>query len=302
MRSGRRTESGPTRTTAAAPTTRSSGMTADAIRMARPGGARTPGQSRSVVRRQDLVGGRRWRAARRPAPRPGPRRGSRPTAGERRSRSASSSRTSAQVKSSCWRARLAARPSSPRCSRCPSTRFHTSSTPTSVRPGAGHHRRRPGALAVHEAQRAGELAGRGAGLLLAVAVGLVHRDHVGDLEDALLDALELVAGAGQGEEEERVDHAGDGDLGLPDADRLDQHHVVRRRLEHRHRLAGGAGDAAERAGGRARAGCRRPGRWPAGPSGSCRRGPSRRCGRWTGRPRARRPGAPPRSAGCRAPR
>ena len=80
--------------------------------------------------------------------------------------------------------------------------------------------------AAHQPQRAGQLPGRGPGLLLAVAVGLVDRDHVGDLEDALLDALELVAGAGQGEEQERVDHPGDGDLGLADADGLDQHHVV----------------------------------------------------------------------------
>ena len=117
---------------------------------------------------------------------------------------------------------------------------------------AGHHRRRPLAAAAHQPQRAGQLAGGRPGLLLAVAVGLVDRDHVGDLEDALLDALELVAGAGQGEEEEGVDHAGHGDLGLADADGLDQHHVVRRRLEHRHRLHGRPGDAAEGAGGRRR--------------------------------------------------
>ena len=125
-----------------------------------------------------------------------------------------------------------------------------------------------------------------------VAVGLVDRDDVGDLEDALLDALQLVAGAGQGQEEEGVDHPGHGDLGLADADGLDQHHVVRRRLEHRHRLHRGAGDAAERAG---------RGRGPdegvgvgrqLAPSGSCRRAPSRRCGCSTGRPPARRPGGP----------
>ena len=83
-----------------------------------------------------------------------------------------------------------------------------------------------------------------------LAVGLVDRDHVGDLEDALLDALQLVAGARQGQEQEGVDHAGDRDLGLADADGLDQHHVVAGGLEHDHRLGGGAGDAAEGAGGR----------------------------------------------------
>ena len=64
-----------------------------------------------------------------------------------------------------------------------------------------------------------------------VAVGLVDRDHVGDLQDALLDALELVAGAGQGQEQERVDHPGDRDLRLADADGLDEHDVVPRRLQ-----------------------------------------------------------------------
>ena len=224
------------------------------------------------------------------------------TAGECRSRWSSSSRTSAQVKSSCCSARLAASPSAPRCSRWSRTRCQTSSTPTSVSPeqvttGGAHS-----LVAADQPERAGQLAGRGPGLLLPVAVGLVDRDDVGDLEDALLDALELVAGAGQGEEEEGVDHAGDGDLGLTHADRLDQHHVVPRGLEDRHRLHGRAGDPAERAGGRRGPDEARWGRSPAGPSGSCRRAPSRRCGRWTGRPRARRPGARRRSAGCRASR
>ncbi len=84
----------------------------------------------------------------------------------------------------------------------------------------------------------------------AIAVGLVDRDDVDDLEDALLDALQLIAGAGEGEEGERVDHAGDRDLGLADADGLDQHDVEAGSLEDRHRLAGRAGDTAERAGAR----------------------------------------------------
>ena len=125
--------------------------------------------------------------------------------------------------------------------------------PDVVERRAGHDRRRPLPVPAHQAQRPGELAGRGLRLLLAVAVGLVDRDHVRDLEDALLDALELVAGAGQRQEQERVDHPRDGDLGLADAHGLDQHDVVRRRLEHRHRLDRRPGDAAERAGGRRRA-------------------------------------------------
>ena len=124
---------------------------------------------------------------------------------------------------------------------------------------------------------------------LAVAVGLVDGDHVGQLEDAALDALQLVAGAREREQQERVDHLGDGDLGLPDADGLDDHDVVAGGLEHEHRLARGAGHAAERrpeGQGRMKAA-----RWRrARPSGSGRRGSSRRCGARSGRRRARRPG------------
>ena len=57
--------------------------------------------------------------------------------------------------------------------------------------------------AVQQPQRAGQLAGGRAGASVCVrAVGLVDRDHVGQLEDALLDALQLVAGAGQREQQE----------------------------------------------------------------------------------------------------
>jgi hypothetical protein len=83
-------------------------------------------------------------------------------------------------------------------------------------------------------------------------VGLVHRDDVGDLEDAALDPLQLVAGAGQRQEQERVDHLGDGDLRLPDPDRLDQDDVVPGRLDDDHRLPRGLRDPAERARGRRR--------------------------------------------------
>ena len=89
---------------------------------------------------------------------------------------------------------------------------------------------------------------------LAVAVGLVDRDDVGELEDAALDALQLVAGTGQGEQQEGVDHLGDRDLVLADADGLDDDDVVAGRLEHEHRLAGGPGHPAELAARRARAG------------------------------------------------
>ena len=51
------------------------------------------------------------------------------------------------------------------------------------------------------------------------------------LDDALLDALQIVAAAGQQQHEEEVDHVGDRDLGLADADRLDDDDVEAGRLD-----------------------------------------------------------------------
>ena len=61
-----------------------------------------------------------------------------------------------------------------------------------------------------------------------IEVGLVVDDDVGELDDAALDRLQLVAGVGQ-RAARTVDHAGDRDLALADADRLDDHDVEARR-------------------------------------------------------------------------
>lgn len=100
---------------------------------------------------------------------------------------------------------------------------------------------------VDQPQSTAQFTGRDARLGLVLAVGLVDADDVGEFEDTLLDALQLVTGAGEGEEGERVDHVGDRHLRLPDADRLDEDHVVAGGLEEHHRLAGRLRDAAERA-------------------------------------------------------
>ena len=174
-------------------------------------------------------------------------------------------------------------------------RCQTSSTPVAGEARAGDDRRGPRRGRAPSAARRRAHGRPTRASVSPVAVGLVHRDHVGELEDAALDALELVAGAGQGEEQEGVDHAGHRRLGLADADRLDQHHVVRRGLEHEHRLAGGPGHAAQRARRWGWPGCRRRGVGRrASASGSCRRAPTRRCAGCSGRPRARRPGDRPR--------
>ena len=113
-------------------------------------------------------------------------------------------------------------------------------------PGAGQHGHVPVlAVPAQHPDRAGQLPRGLAGVAAAGAVGLVHGDDVGDLEDAALDALQLVAGAGEGQEQERVDHLGDGDLRLPDTDGLDQDDVVAGRLDDDHRLPGRLRDPAE---------------------------------------------------------
>ena len=69
------------------------------------------------------------------------------------------------------------------------------------------------------------------------AVGLVHDDEVGELDDPALHALQVVARARREQQQEHVDHARDRDLRLPDADRLDEHDVEARGLAHEHRFA-----------------------------------------------------------------
>ena len=108
--------------------------------------------------------------------------------------------------------------------------------------GGDHSRRR-----VQDLQRRPVFGGGALGARDVVAVGLVDGDHVGDLDDALLDALQVVAAAGEQQHEEEIDHVGDGDLRLADADRLDDDDVEAGRLAQRHRLARLARDAAERA-------------------------------------------------------
>jgi hypothetical protein len=83
-----------------------------------------------------------------------------------------------------------------------------------------------------------------------VAVRLVDCDHVGQFDQAFLEPLQLVAGAGQHQRKEKVRHIGNGSFRLADAHRLDQDHVVAGRLAQQQGLARSCSDAAEGAGGR----------------------------------------------------
>ena len=76
-------------------------------------------------------------------------------------------------------------------------------------------------------------------------IALVDDEHVGDLEDPRLEDLDRIAAAGLQCDQRRVGDLGDFDLGLSDADRLDQHDVETERVHQRYRVGGRAGDAAE---------------------------------------------------------
>jgi len=73
-----------------------------------------------------------------------------------------------------------------------------------------------------------------------IAVGLVHGEDVGGLEDARLDRLHLVAHARRHHHQRGVRGARDLELVLPDPDRLDDHHVAAVRVEHAHHVTRGA--------------------------------------------------------------
>ncbi|CAD5300193.1 hypothetical protein BOS5A_231163 [Bosea sp. EC-HK365B] len=116
--------------------------------------------------------------------------------------------------------------------------------------GDRHHRRRPERRGRREnMQRRLVLRGCGARGGRAVAIGLVDRKHVGELDDALLDALQFVAGIGQHQHQEEIGEIGDRRLRLADADRLDQDDVEAGGFAEQHGLARLGCDAPQRAGG-----------------------------------------------------
>ena len=71
-------------------------------------------------------------------------------------------------------------------------------------------------------KRARVFGARPLGARHVVAVGLVHRHGIDHLEDAALDALQLVARAGNHQQQEEVGHRPHGRLRLPHAHRFDQ--------------------------------------------------------------------------------
>ena len=96
--------------------------------------------------------------------------------------------------------------------------------------GSAEHRREVGRRAVAAQVEAGPELGGGAGRE-SFEIGLVHEEDVGQLEQARLHELDQVARCGLCDEYEGLDEIRDAGLGLPDADRLDDH-VVEARGQH----------------------------------------------------------------------
>ena len=225
-------------------------------------------------------------------------------AGSARSASASPAWTSAQSQLLIWRARLAASsPLSSSARRWRSTACQIASMPSSCSAeqastsGVHAGRRRPQQL-----QRRAVVGLRALRRGEQLAVGLVDHHEVGELDDAALDALQLVAGARREQQQKAVDHVGDRALALADADRLDHDHVEAGRLAGERGLARAPRDPAERATG-GRGADERFGRL--GEPLHARlvaqnRAAAAPAGR--DRPRAPRSGGPARSHGGRAPR
>ena len=70
------------------------------------------------------------------------------------------------------------------------------------------------------------------GRIRAVTVGLVDHEDVRDLQNPGLCRLDAVTHAGREQHERRIGGGGDLDLGLTNADRLDENHVEAGAIEH----------------------------------------------------------------------
>ena len=75
------------------------------------------------------------------------------------------------------------------------------------------------------------------------AVGLVDQHQIGQLDDAALDPLQLVASRRRQDQNEHIDDIGNRGFGLADADRLDQYCIEAGRLAHQAGLARATRDA-----------------------------------------------------------
>lgn len=85
--------------------------------------------------------------------------------------------------------------------------------------GIGHDRRRPVLRTRREDMQCGAVFARcGAGAFEVITIGLVDRDHVGEFDEALFDALQLIACTWKHQREKEISHVGHGGFRLSDTD------------------------------------------------------------------------------------
>ena len=102
----------------------------------------------------------------------------------------------------------------------------------------------------HQPQRTGIVRAGSRRRRFQLAIGFVDQDQIGNLHDAALDPLQLVAARRGEKQDEEIAHLGNHGLGLPDPHGFDQHNIEPRRLAQSHRLAGPPRDATEMGQGR----------------------------------------------------
>ena len=119
----------------------------------------------------------------------------------------------------------------------------TSSSPCPVVASRPDDRRTPLAFCV--GMKAEQRLDFGHSPIGAVAIGLVHDEHVGNLHHARLERLHLVSHARHEHENRDISGAGDFDFVLPHADGLDRHEILPGRVEHEGRVGRRARQAAE---------------------------------------------------------
>ena len=124
--------------------------------------------------------------------------------------------------------------------------------PQGVEPVAGarrdrQHRRPPDGIGGRDDAQGGLVVAGAAASPRGILIGLVDGENVGELEHALLDPLQIVAGAGLQQDEKDIDHVGDDGFRLPGTDGLDDDDIKARGFGEQHAFAGGTRDAAEHA-------------------------------------------------------
>jgi hypothetical protein len=108
-----------------------------------------------------------------------------------------------------------------------------------------HHRRRPVRRRRRQDAKSAAIFGRRLARADGIDVGRVDRDHVGLLDDALLDPLQLIAGARQRQNEREIGHVRDRGFGLANPNRFDEENIEARRFA-KNRLARSRRDSAQR--------------------------------------------------------